>query len=695
MMATNPSGPQLPESGSPAPTMYLPVRGFLPESGPTSGPTGDLGLPFDPRTLIRSVLRKWKWALLWAVLSAGVGIGAGLLMGSRTYTAETVLLHRHQPSAWTGLDSAPMDSLSLNTKLHLVKVQSNLEETRRRLKLEATIPQLGSAVDAISEKNADLMIIRAEWGSPQVAAALANTVAEVFFQSQVRIRYREELAVVERMWKEEQASANRLRAQIDDLSRMTSDLRRRIDVEMKDSPAEEGLGQLNIRISQLRDAIYDDQQQRANSALLKQRETQLERARELLGQGMLTQSEFETVEAEYHRLEALTVDTDQVAKWREELEELQGVVLPSDDNTTASAPLLQAVMLKGLDAEFELADARERASQLLNVRLELQGKMTELEADTLHAAGGELAPWMADSDFRVITPASVPSMPTLSNRRLVAGGSFAFLLLLGAVVLVGWELLPMGFRSGPEMALRLKVPALGVTPRGTRKDPGPETPTPLQPEAMRLLAQRILEGAPKHGARILITSPNHGEGRTALTAGAALALSEMGEKVLVVDGSRGVVRREPGNGPEARTAGGPPGIARILDRLKSRWQTHAPGAEYSSVPLQRRFEEAGVGYLELGSSDAYPKQSVTGLMESLLENSGGDYRLILVDGPPVLPDATAQRLAGSMDSVVLAVRSSSTTGGSAKRAMSRLSGSGTRLMGAVLTDVDPVFVDLE
>jgi capsular polysaccharide biosynthesis protein len=268
--------------------MYLPVAGVLPEASPNSGASGDLGLPFDLPTMARSLLRRWRWGLVWAVASSVIGILAGLVVGARTYTAETVLLHRHQPSVWTGLESAPMDSLSLNTKLHLVKVKSNLEETRRRLELAATISQLGSAVDAISQKNADLMIIRAEWGSAHVAAALANTVAAVFFQSQVRIRYREELAVVERMWREERATAQRLEAQINDLSRMTDDLRNRIDMEMESSPADEGLGQLNIRISQLRDAIHDDQQQRANSAMLIQREAQLERARELFAQGMIS-----------------------------------------------------------------------------------------------------------------------------------------------------------------------------------------------------------------------------------------------------------------------------------------------------------------------------------------------------------------------------------------------------------------------
>jgi hypothetical protein len=278
-------------------------------------------------------------------------------------------------------------------------------------------------------------------------------------------------------------------------------------------------------------------------------------------------------------------------------------------------------MLKGLDAEFELAEARERTSQLLDMRLELQKKLDGLEAASGQTEGTAMAPWMADSDFRVVTAASEPSMPTRSNRRLIAGGAFAFLLFLGLLLIGTREFLSPTIRSGPEMALRLRIPSLGVTPR--RDTQGDDSPGPggRTPDSLRLLAQRILELAPERGTRILITSPEHGEGRTDLTAGTALALSQMGEKVLVADGDTS--------------------------------------------------------------------------LEALLEDSPEDYRLILVDGPPVLPGAEAQRLAASVDSVVLAVRSSSTRSRSAKRSLNRLAGSGTPLLGAVLTDVDPIFVDLE
>ena len=80
----------------------------------------DAGLPFHPTTLSIAVLRLWPFLLLWAAISVFLSVSAGLALGSRSYTAETVLLHRPRPSDWARPGEPGLDSLSLVTKLNLV-----------------------------------------------------------------------------------------------------------------------------------------------------------------------------------------------------------------------------------------------------------------------------------------------------------------------------------------------------------------------------------------------------------------------------------------------------------------------------------------------------------------------------------------------------------------------------------------------
>ncbi len=623
-------------------------------------------LPFDPVTVLVAVLYRWRRMLLAGAGATALGVLVGLGAGTRMYTAETVLLHRPRPSVWIGPRERGIDSLSLRTKLNLVKVRSNLEEVRERLGVSATLTQLGSAIAVTDQRETDLLIVRSQWSDAATARDLATTMSDVFLKSQVLIRYREERSVVEQLRREAVDEAERLQAQLDDFGRITADLQERIALERAQSPEDEGLGQLSIRMSQLRDAIRDDQDRRANGALLEKAELQLSRIEALHATSAATDQELEEARAERDRLEAITVDTEQIAAWRAELERLQRVVLPSEDETTASAPLLQAVMFRALEAEFDLASARERVAQFEAVRSALDEQIGVLDGYRGSAEGDSIPRGLAEADFQVVTPARTPVRPSSSNRRLVAAAAWILLFSAGLVFVVGAELLTSRFRSGRELSLRADLPVLGVIP----DEAGSADRAALQDARFRILAQSLLTELPTAGSRVLVSSAERGEGRTTATLRFASALGELGERVLVIDADG---RRSSRDGV---TLAGAMGVE--------------AAASGSSSPVPSRL--SGVDFLELqGGLDEpsfVPVGSETG------PRKAGSYRLVLIDGPPVLPDADAQRLAETVDGVLMVTRSHQTRGRSVRAALARLEVGRDRIVLGVLNATRPPFVGL-
>jgi Mrp family chromosome partitioning ATPase len=82
-------------------------------------------------------------------------------------------------------------------------------------------------------------------------------------------------------------------------------------------------------------------------------------------------------------------------------------------------------------------------------------------------------------------------------------------------------------------------------------------------------------------------------------------------------------------------------------------------------------------------------------VDAILDRLGRAYRLVLIDGPPVLPAATAQRLAQLSDGVVLITRARRTPRPAVRSALARLAECDAPLIGTILNATSDPFVDLE
>ena len=648
-------------------------------------PQGEaLAPPIDVRTIARSLIRHRWVAGGWFLAGAVLAVATGLVFGSRTYQADTVLLHRPLAGSLSNATGAQYDSLPLTTQLNLVKVRSNVAATREILGLPVSLERLAAAVEVTVEKNTSLMVVSAQWSDPERAAEIANTLRNVFLRNQVGLRYREEMELLNLIHRSALEEHDRIKAQLDNIDRITENLESKIRMEMLNSPESEGLGNINVRAERIRDAIYDDRRHRANTALLAQREVEFERASGLFDRGVITEAELGEARGALEHQRALTDETDESRRWREELERLQDAVIPGDRHTSPSVPLLEQVMRRAISVEFQRVEAEERVAQVARLQALLRMRMATLDSTDLRMQNDGSPPaWMADSQFRIITAAVVPVFPQGGNRKLVAIGVFVFIGLVGTGGKLASELLSPTLRSGPEAEVKTGVPVLATLPR---IDDGAALPhDQLTAVRYRLLAERLRAMTPPGGVKILVVSPRHGEGKTTVAALLANALLEREESVLVIDAAVD---------PEECCFGRGVGTGTEVPGLVSRFLQKSNPEPEERRSLEHLLAATNAGLASLVDETTSPRLSGTHLDDRIKKLATG-FDSVVIDGPPVIPYADAEELASRVDVVVVVARSPLTLKTDLQLALRRLTDAGAKVAGIALNETDHLFLDLE
>ena len=312
----------------------------------------------------------------------------------------------------------------------------------------------------------------------------------------------------------------------------------------------------------------------------------------------------------------------------------------------------------------------QRAAQLVNAIGEtFPALVDELEKST--TPGGKPV-----VTVRVVQPAAVPTAPSSTGLPV----TLALGLLAGLAVGVGGALarnaLDTSVKSPEQLRDAAQAPNLGNIAYDAAVPKRPltvhEDSQSARSEAFRQLRTNLqFVDVDNPSKVIVVTSSMPGEGRTTTLCNLAIALASAGSRVIVVEAD---LRR-----PKAADLLGVErsvGLTSVLSgrlRLEQVVQPWSGGA----------FDVLASGPLPPNPSELLASKH----MAELIDQLRGQYDVVLIDTPPLLPVTDAAALAPATDGAILVCRFKETSRSQVASAAEALHSVSARLLGTVFTMV--------
>jgi len=557
----------------------------------------EVKFPVDIRTLLIGIGARAHVLVIFVIFSLLAGLGGAKMFGHKEFETSTVLLYK--PPAGAGPESDGNTTPSLLTQVEMVKIPSNLETTRRRLKLKSSIEKLNGAIKAEVPINSSLMEITVTWNSAQQAADIANTVRDVFLEDQLSIQHNDagnqirdlesrlvkvqgELHIAEQNLKDytvknhvvdpdkeagwylqqlintelvyEQAIGDDKAAQLQqaNIGKLVADLQ--VKARNEEQLVSSGVqfmppkgGSENASTNAIQGRV----------AVLRLKEIEMERAKALVDEGVYSQREYDKAKADY--------ESEKFNLY----------------NNSPSAGLLKEMTMRELDVklasisdELKVAHLKEAVNHVrekLDALPLVQRDYVALQREVaIRAAEREridqflgLARRQNESQsfgFSVVSTAKPPVLPMHSNRKMVFIAILFMGTFFGFLVVVGMELADRRVRSIGDARAKLKAEVLAGFPHGDLRSTGSR-------DNALMLISKLRAGGLNPGSRILVVSPTPGEGAPEIALQLGRTFASSGDTVLLVDAQfrRPAVRQS--SGPEAA------GLRKKIEFLKTLFQS--------------------------------------------------------------------------------------------------------------------------
>lgn len=348
------------------------------------------------------------------------------------------------------------------------------------------------------------------------------------------------------------------------------------------------------------------------------------------------------------------------------LDEVESDLTPTElaEKVTASA-VPETVIL-----EIEVSDpAPETAQELAQGYAEV---MTGYIKDLEEPAGGGKAPLKAT----VAEEADLPTAPYSPQPVRNLGLAAVLGLLLGLGLAVMRELLDNRIKTPADVNAIADTPVMSTIPL----DPSVEkTPliTDINTHAPRAEAFRVLRtnlqfvDVDSPSKIVAVTSSLPGEGKSSTAMILAIALTQAGQRTLLVDGD---LRR--------------PQVAGRLGLEQTVGLTTVLVGKIDLADALQEHAASGLTVLTSGSVPPNPAELIQShAMEDLLKDLRGQFEVVVIDSPPLLPVTDAALLAAHSDGALIVVRHDKTTTDQLEHSLERLHAVDSRAVGVVINAV--------
>lgn len=284
---------------------------------------------------------------------------------------------------------------------------------------------------------------------------------------------------------------------------------------------------------------------------------------------------------------------------------------------------------------------------------------------------------LTTNNIRIVDLAETPRRPARPNKAVnLTLGCFGG-LVLGIGLAFFFEYLDDRIKTPDEIRTHLRLPFLGLVPLvdtassdGLRMDtvaPG------MFGESFRSIRTNVLFSSIDHQSKaMVVTSSAPGEGKTLVSSNLAVALANVGQRVVIIDADmrRPRIHKMFGLAQE-------PGLSNMLVGTAKA----SEAVQRSSVP--------GLMVLPAGKNPPNPAELVgSRRFREFLRSLDEHFDWVIVDSPPVMAVADSMIVAHETKGVLFVVGSEMTQRAVAQRAIDQLAQAKVNVIGAVLNRVD-------
>jgi capsular exopolysaccharide synthesis family protein len=616
------------------------------------------------------------------------------------------------------------------------KPSSRIAAWRKALKLPGSAAQspgpvqeeAGAACSASASGTTRIVEITCESTDPRAAAEYANTMVGEFIDQNLESRWQTTQRTGEWLSRQLDEMRIKLERSEDGLQSYARQSGLMFTAE-KNSVSEEKLRQLQESLSKAQ-ADRVARQSRYEVA----RSGNLATLSEISGEVGPKETQAKLIDLQRQMAELSSVYTPahykvkriqaQVASLEESLRNERGSILARIRNDYEEAQRRERLLAADYANQARLVSTEAgKAIRYHILKREVDTNRQLYESMLQRVKESSIASAMRASNVRVVDAATAPSFPfkprVVMNAMLgLLGGLFA-----GAAFIIARDRVDRTISEAGDANFYLNVPELGVIPNANvgagkrsyfvRKPvagelaastggaasrqlvpaEGPEAslgnrielvtlqkPMSILADSFRTTLTSILFSilSEQRPRVLVVTSANPGEGKTTVITNLAIALAEVSQRVLLIDGD---LRK-----PRVHDIFELPNDAGFADLLRNKQAAH----DGTAASFIRQTPIAGLSLLTSGRCQV----AATNLLYSrhlpeLLQRFAGEFDMILIDAPPMLQIPDARVLGRMADAVIMVVRAGKTTRDAAQAVRQRLAEDGTPLLGTILNDWNP------